>query len=137
MKVRHSFLLSLLCGVIVASLLGGCSAAGNLPCPEPGAEIPAPGPDEEYVSFTLQNDSCMSICQLFVTPDHCEYVGGEDWVAGHPLRSGESVSRDVPPGKYFTWVEYCTEEYRADEGLKVKVTLSILSPTPPKGIPAL
>ena len=133
MKRHHSFLFSILVLFVLASLLGGCSPAGKLPCPEPGDVIPTPGPDEEYVSFTVQNDTCMSICQLFVSPDHCEYVGGEDWVAGHPLRSGETVSMDIPPGRYFTWVEYCTEEYRADEGLKVKADTIYSFTNPTKG----
>jgi hypothetical protein len=126
-------LLTLIGLVILASLLAGCSAAKKQACPEPGTLIPTPGPDEEYVSFTLQNDTCMSICQLFVSPDHCEYVGGENWVKGHPLRSGESVSMDIPPGKYFTWVEYCTEEFRADEGLKVKTDTVYSFTNPTKG----
>lgn len=116
MKNHRSLLLAFL---VLAILTGGCRAAEEQACPEAGAPIPVPGSDEEYVTFTVQNDSCMSLCQLFVTPNHCEYVGGENWVAGHPLRSGETVSMDIPPGKYFTWVEYCTEEFRADERLKV------------------
>lgn len=61
----------------------------------------------------------MSICELLVSPNHCEYMGGTNWVKDQPLRSGESVSREIPPGKYAIWVELCTEEYRADEGLRV------------------
>jgi len=118
MKDR-SLMFSFCCMLILASLLSGCSAAGKLPCPEPGDVIAVPNPEEGLAAFTLQNDTCMSICQLFVSPDHCEYVGGENWVAGHPLRSEESVTMYIPPGKYFTWVEYCTEEFRADEHLKV------------------
>ena len=131
MKNYRSLLLSLFGLMILSSLLGGCSPGKKLACPEPGDAIPAPRPDEEYVSFTLQNNSCMSICQLFVSPDHCEYVCGENWVKGHPLRSGETISRDIPPGKYFTWVEYCAEEFRADEGLKVMTDTvhSFINPT--------
>ena len=122
--VRFCFLL------VLASLSGGCSAVENRPARKQAMRS-LPGPDEVYVTFTVQNDSCMSLCQLFVTPNHCEYVGGENWVAGHPLRSGETVSMDIPPGKYFTWVEYCTEEFRADEGLKVyeDTVHSFINPT--------
>ncbi|MBM3122595.1 MAG: hypothetical protein FJZ97_10500, partial [Chloroflexi bacterium] len=62
----------------------------------------------------------MSVCVLLVSPDHCEYVGGENWVEGYPLRSGESVTRDLPPGKYTVWSELCTEEYLAEEHLNFR-----------------
>lgn len=105
--------------ILLSSLLGGCSPGARLPCPDPDEELPTPAPGEERVAFTLQNDTCMSICVLLVSPNHCEYMGGENWVGDHPLRSEESISMDIPPGKYAAWVEYCTEEFRADEGLKV------------------
>ncbi|MCD4671260.1 MAG: hypothetical protein K8R77_01240 [Anaerolineaceae bacterium] len=131
MKKHHSFMPTILGLVVVASLLGGCSPVDRLTCPEPGEEIPAPGPDEEYVTFTLQNDTCMSICVLLVSPDHCEYMDGENWVQDHPLRSEESISMNIPPGKYAAWVEYCTEEFRADEHLKVNADAvhSFINPT--------
>lgn len=81
--------------------------------------LPEPGPDEEYVSLTVKNDLCMSVCQILVSPDHCEYMGGVDWVRDHPLRSGETITQIVPPGKYAVWFELCTEEFRADERLNV------------------
>ena len=51
MKNHRSLLLGLL---ILASLLAGCSAAEKQACPEAGDVIPAPGPDDEYVTFTVQ-----------------------------------------------------------------------------------
>lgn len=104
---------------IIASLLGACAVGTRLPCPKTGEEIPAPGPGEEYVTLKIQNDFCMSVCQVLVSPDHCEYMGGVDWVEDHPLRSGESVSQEVPPGRYAVWLELCTEEFRADENINV------------------
>ena len=130
MKDRSLFWV-LCCLMVLAILLSGCSPAGKLPCPEPGDEIAAPDPGEGLVAFTLQNDTCMSICVLLVSPDRCEYMGGENWVQDHPLRSEESVTMYVPSGKYAAWVEYCTEEFRADERLKVyEDTLhSFINPT--------
>ena len=61
----------------------------------------------------------MSICEVLVSPDNCEYMGGQDWVENHPLRSGESVTQSIPQGKYAVWVELCTDEFRADEHIKV------------------
>ena len=101
--------------VVIAVLLGSCSPVPRQPCPEPGDKIPAAGPGEDYVTFTIQNDMCMSVCQILVSPNRCEYMGGVDWVKDHPLRVGESISQEVPPGKYAVWVELCSEEFRADE----------------------
>jgi len=119
MKKHHFLIFKIPVLLILAVLISSCSPGGRLPCPEAGEEIPTPGPGEEYVTFTIQNDFCMSVCQVLVSPDHCEYMGGVDWVEDHPLRSGESVSQEVPPGRYAVWLELCTEEFRADERLNV------------------
>jgi hypothetical protein len=131
MKNYPSFLYHLLGLAVLAILLGGCGPGANLPCPEPDEELAAPIPGEERVAFTLQNDTCMSICVLLISPDHCEYMGGVNWVKDHPLPSDESVTLDLPPGKYAAWVEYCTEEFRADEGLKAysNYVHSVIDPT--------
>ncbi len=112
--------LSLLSLAITVCLLNACTLGTKLPCPEPGEEIPTPGPGDEYVSLTIHNDMCMSVCQILVSPNHCEYMGGIDWVDDHPLRAGESISKAVPPGKYAVWVELCSEEFRADENINVR-----------------
>jgi hypothetical protein len=103
----------------LASILTGCSSGDKLPCPAPGEVTAYTNPGEELVGLTIQNDTCMSICVLLVSPDHCEYMGGENWVKDHPLRSQESLTMYLPPSKYAVWVELCTEEFRADEHLKV------------------
>ena len=113
----HSF--TILPVVVLAGLIGGCSSGATLPCPEPGETIANPSPGEELVAFTLQNNTCMSICVLLISPDHCEYMGGVNFLEGRPLRSEEAVTLDIPPGRYASWVELCTEEFRADEHLKV------------------
>jgi len=111
------YVLSILAALAV--MLGACAPGSKMPCPEPGDAIPTPGPGEEYVSLTLTNDSCMGVCVLLVSPNHCEYMGGENWVKDHPLMSGESVTRLIPAGKYAVWSELCTEEYIAEENLKI------------------
>jgi len=105
--------------IVLSILLGACSSGSRQACPEPGDPIPTPNPGEEYVSLTLKNDSCMSVCVLLVSPNHCEYMGGENWVKDHPLRSGESVTQLIPAGKYTVWSELCTEEYLAEENLRI------------------
>jgi hypothetical protein len=120
MKKFNSHISTLLGLAVIASLLVGCSPGAKLPCPETGEEIPSPAPREEYVSVTLQNNTCMSVCQLLVSPNHCEYMGGVDWVKDHPLRIRESVTLEVPPGKYAVWFELCNEEFKADEDINVR-----------------
>lgn len=119
MKKQYSQLYILPILAVLGILLGACSPGSRQPCPEPGEEILVPGPGEKYAALTLRNDSCMSVCVLLVSPDHCEYMGGKNWVEDHPLRSGESVTKNIPAGKYTVWSELCTEEYIADENLKV------------------
>ncbi len=77
--------------LVLAVLISSCSPGGRLPCPEPGEEITTPGPGEEYVSFTIQNDMCMSVCHLLVSPNHCEYMGAKNGL-GTILSAVESQS---------------------------------------------
>ena len=119
MKQHNSQIYTLLGLTVLAILIIGCSPGARLPCPEPDEEITSSIPEKERVALTLQNNTCMSICVILISPDHCEYMGGINWVKDHPLRSEESVTLDIPPGKYAAWVELCNEEFRADEHLKV------------------
>lgn len=118
MKNRNSCLYTLLGLIVLVVLIAGCSLSERPPCPKPDVEIAQLNPGEDLVALRLQNDTCMSICLLLVSPDHCEYMEGVNWVQDHPLRSEESIMLYVPPGKYAAWVELCTEEFRADENLK-------------------
>ncbi len=120
MKKHFSQLYFLSVLAVLAVLLSACGLDSSQPCPEPGEQIPDPGPGEKYVALSLKNDSCMSVCVLLVSPNRCEYMGGENWVKDHPLRSGESVTKKIPPGKYAVWSELCTEEYMVNENLKVR-----------------
>ena len=105
--------------IVLVILLAACHPAGFQICLEAGEAFPEPAEGEEVVSFTIENNTCMSICEVLVSPDNCEYMGGQDWVEDHPLRSGESVTQSIPQGKYAVWVELCTDEFRADEHIKV------------------
>lgn len=134
MKIQN--LCTILCLAVFASVLTGCSLGDRLPCAGPEELFVTPTPGEEDIVLTLQNDTCMSICVLLVSPNHCEYMGGVNWVKNHPLRSEESISISIPPGRYAVWVETCAEEYRADENINVRsdTTHSILD-DPTKGGP--
>ena len=104
---------------ILSGLLYGCSPSARLPCPEPGEVMAYPAPSEGLVALTLENNICMNICQVLVSPNHCEYMGGVNWVEDLPLRSGESITMYVEPGEYAVWLEICTERFRADEGIRI------------------
>ncbi len=118
---KHKSLLYVLLGLaLFSSLLIGCSPSSRMPCPKPGEELDDLSTGEKRVALTLQNNTCMSICVLLVSPDHCEYMGGVNWVEDHPIRSEESVTREIPPGKYAVWLEFCTEGFRADEHLNIR-----------------
>ncbi len=117
-------------------LLAGCKSIDPLPCPEPGEILVDPNSREERVTLTLQNNTCMSICVLLISPDHCEYMGGVNYLEDHPLRSEETISVDLPLGKYATWVELCTGEFRADEHLKINTdTLHVINDPSPGSTP--
>ena len=119
MKKQKSPRRTLLLIITLTVLLTACAPAGYQTCLDSNVPFPEPAEGEDYVDFTIENNTCMSICEVLVSPDNCEYMGGPDWVEGHPLRSGESVTQSIPQGKYAVWVELCTDEYRADEHIKV------------------
>ncbi len=118
--MKKHYLCIILSLAVLASVLTGCGPGSRLPCPGPEEQMVTPTPGEEDVALTLQNDTCMSICVLLVSPDHCEYMGGVNWVKDHPLRSEESITINIPPGRYAVWLEMCTEEFRADENLNIR-----------------
>lgn len=118
--MKKHYLCTILSLAVLASVLTGCGPGSRLPCPGPEEQMVTPTPGEEDVALTLQNDTCMSICFLLVSPDHCEYMGGVNWVKDHPLRSEESITINIPPGRHAVWLEMCTEEFRADENLNIR-----------------
>ncbi len=119
MMKQYSLLFLLPILLVLAIIPTACGPASRLPCPEPGEVNAFADPGDGLVALTLENNICMSICVLSVSPDHCEYMNGVNWAADQRIRSGESVTRYVEPGKYAVWVEICTERFRADEGIKV------------------
>ena len=112
---KHKWLLF---AAVCFAWLTACSP--KLPCPEAGAMLPEPGPGEEWVDFTIRNGSCMSLCVLLISPDHCEYMGGVNYVNSTPLPSEETITVQLPPGRYALWFELCTGEFRADEHIRVR-----------------
>lgn len=88
--------------LLIAATLSACG--DSLPCPIPTGW--SPGPDEEAIQFTFENQSCISICGLWVTPRSCE-DWGIDILPGN-LHPGQSFTLPLPPGRYDIDVEDCT-----------------------------
>ena len=133
MKNQDSHPIVFLYLAVLIALLSGCSSDASQPCPEPGEKFADPAPGEEYIALTIENNTCMSICEVLVSPDNCEYMGGVDWVEDHPLRSEDSITQSIPPGKYAVWVELCTDEFRADEHIKAGADTTHIINDPAKG----
>jgi hypothetical protein len=93
-------------GLLALSFLPFVVAAcgDDLPCPIPTGW--SPGPNEEAVQFTFENQSCISICGLWVSPTSCD-DWGIDVLPGN-LHPGQSITLPFPPGRYDIDLEDCT-----------------------------
>jgi hypothetical protein len=99
-KLRLPVLLTL---ALLAILLPACG--DDLPCPIPPDWAPAP--DEGSIHFTFENQSCITVCALWVSPTSCD-DWGLDMLPGN-LHPGQSATFTLPPGRYDIDVEDCTE----------------------------
>ncbi|MBN2388662.1 MAG: hypothetical protein JXB85_16715 [Anaerolineales bacterium] len=115
------------------ALAAGCGLGPDLPCPIP-LELNAPG--EGRVAFSLQNDSCTTICGLYISPTACDDWGME-WLGDDNVHSGESASVYLPPGRYDAMIEYCTDEAFIIERLRIEEdqTWTLSSEDPADGPP--
>lgn len=98
-KLRLPVLLTL---TMLAVLLAACG--DDLPCPIPPGW--SPGPGEESLQFTFENQSCISICGLWISPTSCD-DWGLDVLPGN-LHPGQSISLALPPGRYDIDIQDCT-----------------------------
>jgi len=93
-------------------LLAGCTALNGLgfpsklPCPIPAEMMSSPG--EGSVNLTLVNQSCTTICRVYLSPRPCD-DWGSDWLQGGRVRSGEQFSLDTLPGRVDLLLEDCSE----------------------------
>jgi hypothetical protein len=72
-------------------------------------------PPARATSFTLRNEGCDWICRPYLSPPGCDDWGVE-WIRPRVLRSGESVTIQIPPGRYDVLVENCLMVGRISEG---------------------
>jgi hypothetical protein len=93
---------------VVIVLLAGCSSGGPTDCPIPTEMMS--GTHEGLVPYTIQNDSCTTFCDISISPTRCD-DWGFDWIRGDSLRSGESITVYLQPGKYDVLVEDCSDYY--------------------------
>ena len=92
------------CCVLIS--LAGCTAGEQLDCPVPTEMMS--GTHEGLVPYTIQNDSCTTLCSINISPTRCD-DWGFDWIRDDSLRSGESVTVYLQPGKYDVLLEECTD----------------------------
>ena len=93
-------------GFLIVVLLAGCAGNQALPCPISKESMENPG--EDFVPFTVQNDACVTFCDVNIAPSRCD-DWGFDWVGNGSLRTGESLTAFLPPGKYDVLLEDCTD----------------------------
>ena len=101
--MRRLRLPSLSSMALLAILLTACG--DDLPCPIPPGWAPASG--EESIQFTFENQSCITICALWISPTSCD-DWGLDVLPGN-LDPGQSATFTLPPGRYDIDVEDCTQ----------------------------
>ncbi len=102
--MHKTFLLPLL---LLCILLVSCGGGGNIPCPF--------GPDDlasqtEGVTFEIINQSCTTLCRVFLAAPSCDDWGLDLLLQGDVrVPHGGSYSFQVPPGKYDLSIEDCSE----------------------------
>jgi hypothetical protein len=92
-----------------AFLLTACQTSSpGIACPF-GPEYLASSPDD--VRFTIDNQSCTTICRVYVGAPSCDDWGLDLLEEGaNRIAHGTSYSFQIPPGTYDLLVEECTED---------------------------
>lgn len=86
-------------------ILGSCTAGGPMDCPIPTEMMS--GTHAGLVAYIITNDSCTSFCSVNISPTRCD-DWGFDWIRDDSLRSGETITVYLQPGKYDVLVENCS-----------------------------
>jgi len=95
--------------VLILLALAGCSTP-SLACPIPAEMMSSP--PEDVVRVTFQNNSCTTVCALYISPGNCDNWGF-DWLEDANLPSGAERTLALHPGRYDILVEDCTQaEYQ-------------------------
>jgi hypothetical protein len=87
-------------------LLSACGGSDTIPCPF-GPDNLASSPDN--VTFTIDNQACTSICQVFLGAPSCD-----DWgitlLGEEVIPHGTSTNFQIPPGTYDLLIVECSED---------------------------
>jgi len=83
-----------------------CAFTEPLPCPISQESMANPDPD--FVAYTIQNNACVTFCNINIAPSRCD-DWGFDWIHNDALRTGESITAYLPAGKYDVLLEDCTD----------------------------
>lgn len=94
-------------GLFVAGcLLASCQrAASGIACPYGPQDLLPP---EQGVIFQIDNQSCSSICRVFLSAPTCDNWG-TDLLQGGVVNQGETLTFWVQPGSYDLMIEECTQ----------------------------
>lgn len=83
----------------------GCAGADDLPCPIP--KVMMQNPPADAIAFTITNETCTTFRDINIAAKTCD-DWGLDWLALKTLRSGESMTFQLPAGRYDILLESCT-----------------------------
>jgi len=98
--------MSLLQALLLCGSMAACAAGADLPCPLSQEQMAVP--EAGWVSFTVVNESCISLCSLNIAPTVCDDWGW-DWLGSDSLSPGEKLTVFLPPGRFDMLVEDCTQ----------------------------
>ena len=102
-----TLLIRLICLTLVLGLNGCQGKASTIPCPFGPKDLSS---QEGNVTFELKNQSCTTICRIYLGAPSCEDWGGDLLLEGQErIPHGSSYSIQILPGKYDLMIEDCTE----------------------------
>ncbi len=101
--MRKTSLLPLFLLCIFLTACGG----SNIPCPFGPENL---GTSPGAVTLTIENQTCTTICRVFIGAPSCDDWGLDLLQDGEVrIQHGSSYSFQVPPGRYDLNIEDCTE----------------------------
>jgi hypothetical protein len=103
--------------LLLCTLLAACGGANKLPCPFGPENLGAP----ESITFELINQSCTTICRVYLGAPSCDNWGGDLLLEGDVrIPHGSSYSFQIPAGKFDMLIESCTEDAYQALNLKLR-----------------
>lgn len=112
----------LICLVLLLGLNGCQGKAADIPCPFGPKYLAS---QEGNVTLELKNQSCTTICRIYLGKPSCDDWGNDLLLEGQErIHHGSSYSFQIPPGKYDLLIEDCTETGYQITNLKLRENTS-------------